>query len=61
MLVLEFLPSALARAGHDPHGFLASLVALGFRAHTTDRRGRFRPTTIDRLLASDGEEPYLRR
>jgi FkbM family methyltransferase len=60
-LVLEFLPSALARAGHDARGFLASLTALGFRLHTIDRRGRFQPATIDQLLASDGEELYLCR
>jgi FkbM family methyltransferase len=60
-LVLEFLPSALARAGHDARGFLTSLTELGFRLHTIDGRGRFRPATIDRLLTSDGEELFLRR
>jgi len=49
------------RAGQDPRGFLASLLELGFRLHTIDRRGRFRPTTIDRLLAGDGAELYLSR
>jgi FkbM family methyltransferase len=60
-LVIEFLPPLLTRAGHDPHGFLASLESLGFRLHTIDRRGRFRPATMDGLLAGDGAELYLRR
>lgn len=60
-LVLEFLPAMLARAGHDPGAFLASLVQLGFRLHAIDRRGGCRSTTISRLLASPGEELYLCR
>ncbi|HEV7733188.1 MAG TPA: FkbM family methyltransferase [Candidatus Binatia bacterium] len=60
-LVLEFLPALLARAGHDPGTFLASLVQHGFRLHTIDDRGGCRPTTVARLLASSGEELYLRR
>jgi Methyltransferase FkbM domain len=60
-LVLEFRPDVLARAGHDPHAFLTSLVRLGFRLHAITPRGRCRPITVDRLLASEGEELYLRR
>jgi len=60
-LVLEFRPDVLARAGHDPHAFLTSLVRLGFRLHAITPRGRWRPITVDRLLASEGEELYLRR
>lgn len=60
-LVLEFLPAVLARAGHDPGDFLASLVRHGFRPHAIDRRGGCRPTTIAALLASPGAELYLRR
>jgi FkbM family methyltransferase len=60
-LVLEFRPDVLARAGHDPHAFLTSLVCLGFRLHAITPRGRCRAITVDRLLASEGEELYLRR
>lgn len=61
-IVLEYLPSGLRRGGHDPRAFLTSLTQLGFRLHTISRRGRFRPATIDQLLASeDAEELYLRR
>lgn len=60
-LILEHLPSALKRAGHDPIGFLASLERLGFRLHEITPRGRFRSTTIDRLRACERAELYLRR
>ena len=60
-LLLEFVPAVLERAGHDAHHFLTSIVRLGFRLHTIDRRGRLKPTTIERLLPSEAEELYLRR
>lgn len=60
-LVLEWLPSALRRAGHDPEAFLSSLVRQGFRIHTIDCRGRIVPATIARLLAAEAEEIYARR
>lgn len=60
-LMLEFLPGNLARAGHDARAFLTSLVRLGFRLHTITPRGRFQPTSVDRLLACEGAELYLRR
>ena len=60
-LVLEFRPDILTRAGHEPHAFLTSLMHLGFRLHVISPRGRCRPITVDRLLASEGEELYLRR
>jgi hypothetical protein len=46
---------------HDPHVFLTSLARLRFRLHTITPRRGFRSTTIDRLLASECEELYLRR
>jgi FkbM family methyltransferase len=60
-LVIEYLPSAMTRAGHDVGAFLHSLERLGFRLHEITPRGRFRPTTIDRLRASERAELYLRR
>jgi FkbM family methyltransferase len=60
-LVIEFIPASLERAGHDPRTFLASLTSLGFRLQTIDRRGRFRVTSIDRLMASSSEELYVSR
>lgn len=60
-LVLEFRPGVLARAGHDPHAFLTALVRLGFQLHVITARGRFQPTTVERLLGSESEELYLRR
>ncbi len=60
-VVLEFRPENLTRAGHDPHAFLTSLVERGFRLHAITPRGRCQPITIERLLASAGEELYLRR
>ena len=60
-MVVEFLPAALTRAGHDPGAFLRALEGLGFRLHEITPRGRFRPTTIDRLLTLERAELYLRR
>src|SRR5262245_6287390 len=57
-VILEFLPANLARADHDAHAFLTS---LGRRLHTITAGGRFQPTSVDRLLACDGAELYLRR
>jgi FkbM family methyltransferase len=60
-LVIEFLPAALTRAGHDAWAFLGSLERLGFRLHVITPRGRFQPTTIDRLRSAERAELYLRR
>lgn len=60
-LVLEFRPENLTRAGHDPQAFLTSLLRLGFRLHVITPRGRCRPVAVEQLLASQGEELYLRR
>jgi hypothetical protein len=50
-----------ARQRVEPHAFLTSLMHLGFRLHVLSPRGRCRPITADRLLASEAEELYLRR
>jgi len=60
-LILEFLPGNLARAGHDAHAFLTSLVHLGFRLHTITPHGRFQPTSVDRVLSGEGVELYACR
>jgi FkbM family methyltransferase len=60
-LILEFRPDVLARAGHDPRAFLGSLERRGFRLHAITPRGRCRPITVERVLASPGAELYLRR
>ena len=60
-IVAEFIPGSLRRAGHDPRAFLASLTGLGFRLQRIDGRGRFRETTIERLVDSPTEELFVSR
>jgi len=53
VLVTEFWPYGLRRAGHDPAAFLTRLQELGFEFSEIDERGkRIAPATADGLLSA---------